>query len=68
MNGLTGMITGSGQVSLLSGRIRCYQVGLSLTAQVQLRYAMRANEPLGRGAGQLGRTGRARAGRPAGPH
>ncbi len=50
------MITGSGRVSLLSGRIRRYRVGLGLTGRIQLRYAMRAREPLGRGAGRLGRT------------
>jgi hypothetical protein len=53
------MIMGSGQVSLLSGRIRRYQVGLSLTGRIRLRYAVRAREP-------LGHAGRARVGRPAG--
>jgi hypothetical protein len=62
-----GVITGSGRVSLLSGQIRHYQVGLSLTGQIQLCYAVRTREPLGRGAGRLGRAGRAGAGRPAGP-
>jgi hypothetical protein len=54
MNGLTGMITGSGRVSLLSGWI-------------WLRYAVRIREPLGRGADRLGHAGRARAGRPTRP-
>jgi hypothetical protein len=50
-----GVITGSGRVSLLSGQIRRYQVGLSLTGQIQLCYAVRTRELLGRGAGRLGR-------------
>jgi hypothetical protein len=48
------MITGSGQVSLLSGRIWLYRVGLGLTGQIRLRYVVRAREPLGRGANRLG--------------
>jgi hypothetical protein len=44
------MITGSGRVSLLSGWIRCYRVGLGLTGQIRLRYVVRARETLGRGA------------------
>jgi hypothetical protein len=52
-NGLTGMITGSGWVSLLSGWIRRYQVGLGLTGQIWLCYIVRAREPLGHGAGRL---------------
>jgi hypothetical protein len=67
MNGLTGMITGSGRVSLLSGRIQRYRVRLGLTGQFLLRYAVHAREPLGRGADRLGCAGRAHAGRPAGP-
>jgi hypothetical protein len=57
MNGLTCMIMGSGQVSLLSGRIRRYRVGLGLTGRIRLRHAVRAREQLGR----------ARAGRQSGP-
>jgi hypothetical protein len=49
------MIMGSGRVSLLSGRIRRYRVGLGLTSWIRLRYAVRAREPLGRGADLLGR-------------
>jgi hypothetical protein len=49
------MITGSGQVSLLLGRIRRYLVRLGLTGQIWLRYVVRAREPLGRGTGRLGR-------------
>jgi hypothetical protein len=60
------MITGSVRVSLLSGQIRRYRVGLGLTGRIWLRYAVRTHEPLGRGAGRLGRAGRARVGRPAG--
>jgi hypothetical protein len=67
MNGLTGVITGSGRVSLLSGRIRRYQVGLGLMGWIWLHYAVRAREPLGHGASRLGHAGRARVGRPAGP-
>jgi hypothetical protein len=53
-NGLTGTITGSGQVNLLSGRIWLNGLGFG--------YAMRCviASPLGHGAGPLGRTGRAR--------
>jgi hypothetical protein len=47
MNGLTGMITGSGRVSLLSDRIWRYRVGLSLSGWIRLRYMVRAHEPLG---------------------
>jgi hypothetical protein len=61
------MITGSGRVSLLSGLIRRYQVGLGLTGRIWLRYVVRAREPLGHGAGRVGRTSRARARRPVGP-
>jgi hypothetical protein len=46
-----GMIVGSCRVSLLSGRIQRYRVGLSLTGQIWLRYVVRAHEPLGRDAG-----------------
>jgi hypothetical protein len=56
---LMGMITGSGRVNLLSGRIRRYQVRFGSAkrcAPVNL---------LGRGADRLGR---ARAVRPDGPH
>jgi hypothetical protein len=49
------MIMGSGRVSLLSGQIRHYRVRLGLTSRIRLRYAMRAREPLGRGADRLGR-------------
>jgi hypothetical protein len=42
------MIMGSGRVSLLSGRIWLYRVGLGLTGQIWLRYAVCAREPLGR--------------------
>jgi hypothetical protein len=55
------MITGSGRVSLLSGRIRCYWVGLSLTGWIWLRYAPMTHEPLGRGL--TGWVARARGGR-----
>jgi hypothetical protein len=65
MNGLTGMIMSSGRVSLLSGRIRHYRVGLGLTG-IWLRYMVCAREPLGHDAGRLGRGGRARVRRPAG--
>jgi hypothetical protein len=67
MNGLMGMITGSGRVSLLSGQIRRYQVELGLTGWIWLRYTVRARKPLGRGVGRLGRPGRARVGRLLGP-
>jgi hypothetical protein len=67
MNGLTGIITGLGHVSFLSGRIRRYRVRLGLTGRIQLCYVVRAREWLGRSAGLLGRAGRARARRPAGP-
>jgi hypothetical protein len=53
------MITGSGRVSLLSGQIRRYRVGLGLTDQIRLRYVVHAHEP-------LGRAGHARVGRRAG--
>jgi hypothetical protein len=66
MNDLMGMIMSLGRVSLLSGRIRHYRVGLGLTGQIWLRYAVCAREPLGRDAGRLGRGGRARVRRPAG--
>jgi hypothetical protein len=56
-----GMITGSGRVNLLSGRIRRYWVGFGSAT-----WCAPAN-PLGHGAGRLGRVGRARAVRPAGP-
>jgi hypothetical protein len=49
------MITDSGRVSLLSGRIRRYRVRLGLTSQIWLRYAVHARELLGRGTGRLGR-------------
>jgi hypothetical protein len=48
------MIMGSGRVSLLSGRIQLYRVGLGSTGRIRLRYAVRARELLGRGTGQLG--------------
>jgi hypothetical protein len=54
-NGLMGMITGSGRVSLLSGRIWPYRVGLSLTGRIWLHYVVRACEPLGHSANRLGR-------------
>jgi hypothetical protein len=60
-NGLTGMITGSGQVNLLSGPIRYYQVGFGSATRCA------PTNPLGRGAGRLGLAGPARAVRPAGP-
>jgi hypothetical protein len=56
-----------GRVSLLSGRIRRYRVGLGLTGRIWLCYTVRARERLGHGASWLGCTGHARAGRPAGP-
>jgi hypothetical protein len=62
-----GMITGSGRVSLLSGRIQCHRVGLSLTGQIRLRYTVHAREWLGRGADRLSHVGHTRAGRLAGP-
>jgi hypothetical protein len=58
---LTGMITGSGRVNLLSGRIRCYRVRFGSATRCA------PVNPLGRDAGRLGRAGRARAVRPAGP-
>jgi hypothetical protein len=61
-NGLTSMITGSGQVNLLSGWIRRYQVGFGSATR-----CVPAN-PLGRGAGWLGRADRAHKVRPAGLH
>jgi hypothetical protein len=54
------MITGSGQVSRLSGWIRRYRVGLGLTGQIRLRYVVRTHKPLGHDTGRLGRVGRAR--------
>jgi hypothetical protein len=61
MISLMGLITGSGRVNLLSGRIQHYQVGFGS--------AMRCVpvNPLGHGAGRLGHAGRVRAARPAGP-
>jgi hypothetical protein len=59
--GLTGMITGLGQVNLLSGRIRCYRVGFGSATQCA------PVNPLGHSAGRLGRAGRTCAVRPAGP-
>jgi hypothetical protein len=47
MNDLTGMIKGSGQVKLISGRIRRYRVGLGLTGWVWLRYVVRTHESVG---------------------
>jgi hypothetical protein len=49
------MITRSGQVSLLSGRIRRYRVRLDLTGRIWLHYVVHAREPLDRGASRLGR-------------
>jgi hypothetical protein len=46
------MIMGSGRVSLLSGRIRRYRVGLGLTGRIRLRHAVRAREQLGRARGE----------------
>jgi hypothetical protein len=57
-----GMITGSGRVNLLSGRIRRYQVGFGSAMLCALV------NPLGHGAGWLGHIGRARTVRLAGPH
>jgi hypothetical protein len=49
-NGLTGMITGSGRVNLLSGGIQRYRVRFgSATRCVPM-------SPLGRSVGRLGRT------------
>jgi hypothetical protein len=61
MIGLTGMITGSGRVNLLSGQIRHYRVGFGSAtwcAPVNL---------LGHSADRLGRVARARTVKPAGP-
>jgi hypothetical protein len=54
MIGLMGLITGLGWVNLLSGQIRRYRVGFGS--------AMRCApvNPLGQGAGRLGRAGLAR--------
>jgi hypothetical protein len=49
------MTMGSGQVSLLAGRIWRYRVGLGLTGQIWLRYVVHAHKPLGHSAGRLGR-------------
>jgi hypothetical protein len=54
MNSLMGMIMGSGQVNLLLGRIQRYRVGFGSTTWCT------PVSPLGRGAGWLGRVGRAR--------
>jgi hypothetical protein len=59
--GLTGMITGSGQVNLLSGRIWRYRVGFGSATRCA------PSNPLGHGAGRLGHAGRAHAVRQAGP-
>jgi hypothetical protein len=48
MNGLTGMITGSGQVNLLSGQIRRYRVRFGSATRCA------PVNPLGHGAGRLG--------------
>jgi hypothetical protein len=61
MIGLTGMITGSGRVNLLSGRIRRYRVGFGSAT-----WCAPVNS-LGRGADRLGRVARARMVKPAGP-
>jgi hypothetical protein len=61
MIGLTGMITGSGRVNLLSGRIWCYWVGFGSAT-----WCAPVN-PLGRGVDRLGRVARARTVKPAGP-
>jgi hypothetical protein len=57
---LTGLITSSGQVNLLSGRIRRYRVGVRSGT-----WCTPVN-PLGRGAGRLGSVGHAHAVRQAG--
>jgi hypothetical protein len=61
MIGLMGLITGSGRVNLLSGRIRCYQVEFGSATRCA------PVNPLGRSAGRLGRVGHVRAVRPARP-
>jgi hypothetical protein len=61
MIGLMGLITGSGRVNLLSGRIRRYRVRFGSAT-----WCAPAN-PVGRDTGQLGRVGHACAVRPAGP-
>jgi hypothetical protein len=55
------MITGSGQVNLLSGRIRRYRVGFGSATRCT------PVSPLGRGTDQLGHAGRVRTVRLAGP-
>jgi hypothetical protein len=60
MISLTGLITGSGRVNLVSGRICRYRVGFGSATWCTLV------NPLGRGAGRQGCAGRARAVRPAG--
>jgi hypothetical protein len=54
MIGLTGMITGSGRVNLLSGQIQRYRVGFGSATRSTLA------SPLGRGADRLGRASCAR--------
>jgi hypothetical protein len=47
-------LTGSGRVNLLSGQIRCYRVEFGFATRCA------PMNPLGRGAGRLGRAGQAR--------
>jgi hypothetical protein len=60
MNDLTGMITGSGRVNLISGQIRRYRVRFGSATRCA------PASPLGHGAGWLGHAGHAHAVRPAG--
>jgi hypothetical protein len=61
MNGLTGMIMGSGRVKLLSGRILLNGSGFGSATRCA------PASPLGHDAGHLGHAGRVHAVRPAGP-
>jgi hypothetical protein len=61
MNGLTGMIMGSGRVKLLLGQIWLNGSGFRSATWGA------PTGPLGHGAGRLGRAGHAHAVRPAGP-
>jgi hypothetical protein len=61
MIGLTGMITGSGRVNLLSSQIRCYPVGFGSATRCT------PTNLLGHDAGRLGRAGHALAVKQAGP-
>jgi hypothetical protein len=61
MNDLTGIMTGSGRVNLLSGQIWLNGLGFGSAARCA------PASPLGHGTGRLGHAGRARTVKLAGP-